>query len=206
MSSSPPSQPGQPKPETHQPPAYTISPTLLASPFAQSPAAYLAINAPITDILASAAVFFHHGPELKLLLVQRAPTDFFPLKWELPGGSVDPDDASVIAGAVRELREETGLRATGVRRWIGNREFPEGDGVRWWRQGIFEVVVDGELGGKDEAGYPVVRLDPAEHVDYRWVTAEDVKEGKCGEIVLEYTDPAWQQLLLRALELHALES
>lgn len=208
MSTISPSQPGQQEPATASPTApqiplpessaatYTIAPTLLCSPYVLSPEAYLAANPPITNLLASAAVFHLN----RLLLVQRAPTDFFPLKWELPGGSVDFDDGSVIAAAVRELREETGLRAAGVVRWIGDREFAEVDGRRWWRQGIFEVTVALDAG--EEKSVPKVKLDPKEHVDYRWVTVEDVREGRCGDVVLEYADPEWKALLLKALELH----
>lgn len=122
-----------------------------------------------------------------------------PLKWELPGGSVDASDASMVAGAVRELSEETGLRAASVLRWVGDREFAEGVGGKRWRQGIFKIGVDG-VGGLDG---PEVRLDPAEHVRYLWVTVGDLRADRCGEVVLDYADPEWKVLLLRAFEVHA---
>lgn len=51
------------------------------------------------------------APPLQTLLVRRAASDSYPLKWEIPGGSVSPArDASVLHAAARELREETGLR------------------------------------------------------------------------------------------------
>lgn len=45
----------------------------------------------------------------RLLLVQRAPADFLPLRWELPGGSADVGpggDENLVDAAVRELWEE----------------------------------------------------------------------------------------------------
>lgn len=187
--------------------SYTITPELLSSPYALSPEAYLAANPSITDIIGSAAAFYRpqpHSPP-RLLLIQRSPHDFFPLKWELPGGSVDRGkngDSSLVAGAVRELREETGLEAARVVRWVANREFPEGDGVRTWRQVIFEVEVreDGEI--EEAMGGPRVKLDPEEHVDYRWVTAEEVREGRCGEVVLEDAGPEWRAVLKGAFEMY----
>lgn len=189
---------------------YTVTPELLSSPYALSPEAYLAANPSITDIIGSAAVFYHpqshsqHQP--RLLLIQRSPHDFFPLKWELPGGSVDrgqDGDSSLVAGAVRELREETGLEGVRVVRWVANREFPEGDGVRTWRQVIFEVEMGGKgLEEEEGMGGPKIRLDPEEHVDYRWVTAEEVREGRCGEIVLEDAGPEWRAVLKGAFEMH----
>ncbi|KAG8156923.1 hypothetical protein KVR01_013145 [Diaporthe batatas] len=189
---------------------YTITPELLSSPYALSPEAYLAANPSITDIIGSAAVFYHPQPhsqhQPRLLLIQRSPHDFFPLKWELPGGSVDrgaDGDSSLAAGAVRELREETGLEAVRVVRWVANREFPEGDGVRTWRQVIFEVEI-GEVGEEEEGmGGPRVTLDPEEHVDYRWVTAEEVRQRRCGEVVLEDAGPEWRAVLKGAFEMHS---
>lgn len=191
--------------------SYTITPELLSSPYALPPEAYLAANPSITDIIGSAAVFYHPQPQHlpRLLLIQRSPRDFFPLKWELPGGSVDRGggggDSSLVAGAVRELREETGLEAVRVVRWVANREFPEGDGVRTWRQVIFEVEVrvdDGEEAEEGMGGGPRVRLDLEEHVDYRWVTEEEVREGRCGEVVLEDAGPEWRAVLRGAFEMY----
>ncbi|KAJ6441571.1 NUDIX domain-containing protein [Purpureocillium lavendulum] len=60
------------------------------------------------------------GPVLQALLIRRAAADSYSLKWEIPGGSVSlARDASVLAAAARELREETGLRVARVRRPLG---------------------------------------------------------------------------------------
>ncbi|PTB66508.1 hypothetical protein BBK36DRAFT_4754 [Trichoderma citrinoviride] len=48
-------------------------------------------------------------PPAEILLLRRSPTDSYPLKWETPGGSVDPSDPSVLAAAARELYEEARL-------------------------------------------------------------------------------------------------
>ncbi|KAJ1323654.1 8-oxo-dGTP diphosphatase [Microdochium nivale] len=53
-------------------------------------------------------------PPPRVLLVQRAPHDSMPLKWEIPGGGSDDDDPSVLYACARELQEESGLRATRV--------------------------------------------------------------------------------------------
>lgn len=44
----------------------------------------------------------------QVLLMRRAGTGFFDGQYSLPGGHVEPGE-SVLAAAVRELREETGL-------------------------------------------------------------------------------------------------
>lgn len=105
---------------------YALSPALTSAPQALPIPAYLAADgnpSRVTNPMASAVVFFHPppsgggggahstepGPGPKLLLVRRAPSDFLPLRWELPGGSADAGeggDVSVVAAAVRELWEE----------------------------------------------------------------------------------------------------
>lgn len=48
-----------------------------------------------------------------MLLIRRAASDSYPGKWEGPGGSTsDRKDESILAGAVREAFEETGLHVT----------------------------------------------------------------------------------------------
>ncbi|MFF2843108.1 NUDIX hydrolase [Paenarthrobacter sp. NPDC057981] len=54
--------------------------------------------------------------DLDVLLLERAHTlDDHPGQVAFPGGSVDPEDESVVAAALREAVEETGLDANGVR-------------------------------------------------------------------------------------------
>jgi len=50
------------------------------------------------------------NPDGNVLITQRARTKTFPLEWEITGGSVLVGE-TVIQGALRELQEETGLRA-----------------------------------------------------------------------------------------------
>jgi 8-oxo-dGTP diphosphatase len=47
----------------------------------------------------------------KILLTQRDPAKTYPLLWESTGGSITAGETSAI-GALRELEEETGLKAT----------------------------------------------------------------------------------------------
>ncbi|KAJ7060909.1 NUDIX hydrolase domain-like protein [Mycena amicta] len=178
-----------------------------SSPYNLPIAAYLAANPTVTHLMGTVAVFFSALSEsLRLLVVQRAPDDFLPLKWELPGGAVEPEsDASVVAGALRELHEETGLTGRKVLRSLGIREFNTGGKTTpecIWRMCIFEVAVDGDGDGVEEGEYPAIKLDPAEHVAHLWVSEEEVRSGRCGDVVLEFTDQECVGILLRAFELH----
>jgi len=58
-----------------------------------------------------AAVVLVFDPRGNVLGIRRSATDpWQPLRWNFPGGGVDPGEG-VVAAAVRELREETGLVA-----------------------------------------------------------------------------------------------
>jgi 8-oxo-dGTP diphosphatase len=47
----------------------------------------------------------------KILVCQRTPHQSLPLKWEFPGGKIEPDERAEDAMR-RELEEELGIRAT----------------------------------------------------------------------------------------------
>lgn len=124
----------------------------------------------------------------RLLLLRRAFTDTaFPDLWEVPGGSVDKDDPTILHGLAREVFEETGLRLTRFVRLVG-------DAIKWtttekggavkWLKFSFEIEVS-EVGAlktgvdeQDVEGYLrslPVDLDPHEHQDHAWVTEKEVR-------------------------------
>jgi 8-oxo-dGTP diphosphatase len=91
-------------------------------------------------LLLAAAVVVHDD---RVLIVRRSKTErFLPCVWGVPCGKVDPDEEARDA-AVRELREETGLSGTVVRRlgqsvfsslWRGQtvRNLPKADQEAAW--------------------------------------------------------------------------
>ena len=53
----------------------------------------------------------------RILIGQRKSTGRHPLKWEFPGGKVEPGETPETAG-LRECAEETGVRCTNLRRLV----------------------------------------------------------------------------------------
>ncbi|ORY60053.1 NUDIX hydrolase domain-like protein [Pseudomassariella vexata] len=168
-----------------------------------SPTAYITQHEDKITHLVAGAIVFHNS---RILLIQRSRQEIYePLKWEVPGGSCEPTDETIIASAVRELWEEAGLIATAM---IDVVE----DGHDWvdewggWRKitFVFEVektrgVAKGGLEEVEEA--PEVKLDPTEHGDFTWVTEEEVKEGRKGWRVFSWISEEQKQTILDAFEL-----
>ncbi|KAF2684532.1 hypothetical protein K458DRAFT_418096 [Lentithecium fluviatile CBS 122367] len=129
----------------------------------------------------------------KLLLVQRASTEkAFPDFWEIPGGKVDDTDETLLHGAVRELKEETGLEATRIVRkvsefWFDDRKV-DGRVPRWVKH-IFEMEVK-DLGS--------IKVDPVEHQAYLFASEEDVIKEKAGDVELKYITPDNKVIKLEA--------
>ncbi|KAK6080769.1 NUDIX domain-containing protein [Seiridium cupressi] len=131
----------------------------------------------------------------KLLLLRRAPHDSMPLCWEIPGGAVDVEDESILHGAARELFEETGLVATRITRQVGGvQEFLTRKGRR---MGKVSFLVDVEV----QDGEIKVKLDPNEHVQYVWVSLDEAKAKKAGDVLLEYTTEAQETTIYQAFRL-----
>ncbi|KPM35704.1 hypothetical protein AK830_g10855 [Neonectria ditissima] len=167
------------------PTSYTVAPSLLRHA-TTTPSTLLAAHPDIDALIAGAVVTNPHG---LLLLLRRAPTDSWPLRWEVPGGCVDATDASLVAAAVRELWEETGLRATAVRAAV--RLVPaDDDGLpASEEEGEVDLHVKDDLCLFRETGSVwakltawvdvescdavVVRDD--EHAEWAWVTEEEAR-------------------------------
>jgi 8-oxo-dGTP diphosphatase len=63
----------------------------------------------------------------KVLITQRRPQSFMPLKWEFPGGKVEPGESDAQALA-RELREELGIEVDVGIEFLGMvHSYPEFD-------------------------------------------------------------------------------
>lgn len=99
----------------------------------------------------------------KLLVVRRAKDDFLGGMYELPGGSVDEGER-IEDGAVRELAEETGLEVTKFKKLFEGFDYQKQNGV-WVR--LYNFLAE-YPGGE-------VKLDPAEHDDYKWITKSEIE-------------------------------
>jgi 8-oxo-dGTP pyrophosphatase MutT (NUDIX family) len=127
----------------------------------------------------------------RILLVRRTAHDSMPNLWEVPGGAVDAEDASILHGCARELWEETGLVARRVRRVVAPAEgafyeFTNSTGLK--RFGKFHFEVDVAAGE--------VRLDENEHQDYVWACEEDCLRGVVDGREILFTAPAQRDIVL----------
>ncbi|KAI0531518.1 NUDIX hydrolase domain-like protein [Xylaria digitata] len=176
--------------------ATTISPTNTPPPFTWDTSvahfkvplgAYLETYPKLGGVCVGAFVFDVVG---RLLLVQRAPHDSYPLRWEVPGGSIDAEDETLLHGVSRELWEETGLQVTHVSGLVGK-------GYTFLtRRPIcvckYSFMVDVKTYN--------VKLDLNEHTAFLWVTEDEVKAKKCGDLYLVYTTKNQQDTILEAFQ------
>ncbi|KAJ6442791.1 putative AC transposase [Purpureocillium lavendulum] len=184
----------------HAPITYTASPAIQM--FSVPPADLLASRPDIHNVIAGAMVFRSPsadsgsgGAHREVLLLRRAASDSFPLKWEIPAGTADPmADRSIIEVAVRELWEETQLRARRLHRAVG-MGLPQGVTEISCTGDVQDARMDAELpmsllrlsgrtwavvtfltGLEDDNAEVLLRED--EHVDWAWVTRDEVREGR----------------------------
>lgn len=103
---------------------------------------YLRTNPAFDRVAVGACIFNHHvsGESSPcLLLLQRASTErAFPNLWEVPGGSAEATDPTLLHSVAREVFEETGLKLTKVVRSVGTGlQFTTGDYK--WNKLSFEI-------------------------------------------------------------------
>lgn len=196
---------------------------------------YLASCSSQPDLLVASAAVFRPRPHSnpngdgaapRILLLQRAATDYAPLGWEVPGGAAEPGrDATVLAAVARELHEESGLAAQCIVGLVDDEtEFLTGSGpgengpVRW-RKVTFLVEVDVEESDGGEGGREVgvgieardtdgrggrselqARLSE-EHCDYLWASEAEVLAGRVGNVEVVFAHADQKGILLKAFAL-----
>ena len=144
-------------------------------------------------------------------------TKFIP-GWEVPGGSVDTSDPTILHGLAREVFEETGLKLTKFVRTVGQGiEFNTGPEKRWIKLS-FEIEIQGGASSTflprlprafctDDAIAPPqsadkflentkITLDPTEHQAFKWATKEEVDGWGTDNIVT----PQQRDMMLLAFE------
>jgi 8-oxo-dGTP diphosphatase len=116
-----------------------------------------------------ALIISHDG---KVLVAQRSPRMRLPLKWEFPGGKVEPGE-SAEDGLIREIREELGVEISIVKKMVAS-VYDQGEQiirlipfqcrlisgeVRLTEHAAFLWLAPAELNGMDwaEADLPVVK-------------------------------------------------
>ncbi|KAJ9616632.1 hypothetical protein H2200_000351 [Cladophialophora chaetospira] len=196
--------------EQSLPPKFTSHPSLstFTIPFSQHIANRLATTPPPTlvyrYVAVGALVFSNHADadEPRVLLIRRSPNDSWPLHWEIPGGAAEPEDASILHACARELYEEAGLVATSIISVVNpeGRLFVTGSGNLVCK---FEFIVS--VQGDASGGFPQVKLDPNEHVEYLWATERECEERRIGSgdeaTALLSTDEAQRKSVLDGFRL-----
>ncbi|KAI8668159.1 Nudix hydrolase domain-containing protein [Fusarium keratoplasticum] len=158
---------------------------------------WLKINEKTWDSLATGALVF--DAQDRILLLQRAPNDSMPNRWEIPGGACDDEDPTVLYGCARELWEEAGLELRHISCVVpdgfGGKPgavFTNRTGRRFFCK--FSFIVD-------VAEYSEVKLDPNEHQDFVWATEEEVERQAIGDREIPLTNSLMTNLISKAFDM-----
>ncbi|MGN0163687.1 MAG: NUDIX domain-containing protein [Candidatus Ornithomonoglobus sp.] len=112
----------------------------------------------VYHIVVEIYVFSHDG---RVLITQRAANKTYPLKWENTGGSILKGETP-IQGAIRELKEETGIAVTESQLKLAYTEVKHPPIYK-----CFVAIVDGN---------EKITLQEGETVDYKWLPYEEYLE------------------------------
>lgn len=98
----------------------------------------------------------------KFLIIRRAQHDSHPGMWEFPGGGVEDKDFSIQHAAIREVMEETGIKAIDIKRLNYNERI---NGSKTKRYVMFHFLT--------EALEPNVLLS-SDHDLFKWVGRDEI--------------------------------
>ena len=102
--------------------------------------------------------------EQQFLILRRSPMDDRAGQWTMPGGRIDPEDNSIEAGTVRELREEANLTCK-----ISDLVYL---GSPKEKKYYFLTL---KWSGDVNIDKPNPKTDEIEHDDYKWATIKEIK-------------------------------
>jgi 8-oxo-dGTP diphosphatase len=115
-----------------------------------------------------------YNADRKVLIIKRAKVnDVLPEYWDIPGGTLE-DGEDPVAGAIREVKEETGLEIANLRLFFDHSNVD----VAKNKQFVTLIFT---------AKYPSgeIVLNPEEHEEYAWIAPEEVGKYKAVEYLPE---------------------
>ena len=114
----------------------------------------------------------------KVLLVRRREDDFLGGVYEFPGGVVEEGEGLADA-LIREVREETGLRVSGIGKYVGFFDYDSEDGER---RRVLNFRV--------EVGEPL-EIQLNEHDRFVWADEKKLGELELSESILGILKQLW---------------
>lgn len=179
------------------PPSFNLQPRPSTSHFSIPAQTYLSQDQSEHEckFLATGAIVFSAS---RILLLQRAPGDSMPNRWETPGGACDNNDQTILHAVARELWEETMLIARSVGPMVGDGYTFKTRSGKMVRKLNFIVEVERQDGDGDGGSNFEVRLRPEEHQGFVWATEEEVRACKVGDVEIGFMMPEQEAVVLDA--------
>lgn len=150
------------------------------------------------------------GDIAKILLIQRAASVSSPNRWEIPGGGADLEDETMLHALVRELFEETGLEATSINYQVSDgRQFVTASRKLNVHELCFDVsVAETTLSQNQEqetgtGAIVSVNLDPKEHQNYAWASAEQIERQELDGVGMQLTSAQIRDIILEGFRLRS---
>jgi mutator protein MutT len=124
----------------------------------------------MTQVLCVSAFIVNEG---KALMVKRSDTEMsYPGLYELPGGHLEYGESFEHA-LIREVKEETGLDIQPGSPYFAFTYEDMKKQVHTGEVHFFATVISENK----------VTLNPEEHSEYRWISAQEVKGYKCSDVI-----------------------
>ena len=121
--------------------------------------------------------------ESQFLIIRRSDIDKREGQWTLPGGHIDDDDASIEAGAVRELEEEANLSCR-----VSNLQYL---GTPSKNKHYFLTQ---QWSGEVNVNKPNPKTGEIEHDAHKWSTIEQIKDTENTKIPIYLLEKALEMV------------